>query len=578
MKIKHVSITACLYVLLLLAIPLTNDAAILPVTLGADTTIQEMINTAEEGDTVLVAQGTYTGEGNRDLDFYGKNIVLLSADGPEYTIIDCEYSGRGFYLSSGESMYAVISGFTIRNSIYADKGGCVYIKNSSPSIENCFIIDGTSQSGGAGIRLVSSSSIINNCYILNCDSFGGAVSSRYSFNVFTNCRIQGNECDVRGAGMDLYYTTAIISDCIITENIVDSNGGDAQGGGIYSYESDIIVERCEISNNKCEGGWIAWIEGGGIYCEGGTVNISDCQISDNYVVDGPGGGAYFYSTNMAIISGCEISRNTATVHSGGGMVLGRSNGRFHITDCIFTSNHAWYSGGALFLGNTMEGQVSGCTFFKNRSHEPGGGIYNSEGNIQYENLIVRDNTPDQIFVDEGDPVVTWSNIEGGWPGEGNIDEDPLFVASEYGDYRLLWGSPCIDSGNPDSLDLDGTRSDMGVHPFDQSKELIIYLSPETGEIEPGETGSVKYTVCNAHPVEKNFGSAAVVRFPDGAPWPGNPLEDPFYTSIAPSSNLTREFEYRVPYGWLPGTYSLAAGVGYRGRIFDLDHFEFTVEE
>lgn len=50
--------------------------------------------------------------------------------------------------------------------------------------------------------------------------------------------------------------------------------------------------------------------------------------------------------------------------------------------------------------------------------------------------------------------------------------------------------------------------------------------------------------------------AAGLRLPGGAPWPGNPLEDPFYTSIAPMSNLIREFNYHVPPAWLPGTYSL----------------------
>jgi len=246
--------------------------------------------------------------------------------------------------------------------------------------------------------------------------------------------------------------------------------------------------------------------------------------------------------------------------------------------CLFAGNYAASGGGGIEISSVSQASIHGCTFILNRTSEQGGGILNYSEYTDYQNLVLRSNVPDQISIGAGDPQIVWSNIEGGWPGEGNIDEDPLFVAPEYGDYRLLWGSPCIDSGIPDSLDLDGTRSDMGAYSFDQSKELIIYLSPETNEIAPGETGCVKYTICNSKPKEKNFGIASGVRRPDGSPWPGNPLEDPFYTSIAPSSNLTREFEYRVPYSWIPGTYSLAAGVGYNGKIYDLDHFEFTVTE
>jgi len=377
----------------------------------------------------------------------------------------------------------------------------------------------------------------------------------------------------RGAGLYLYRTIVTVHDCVIADNIIDAWSGDAQGGGIYSYKSDIMVERCEITNNRCEGGSIASVEGGGIYCEERTAIISECLISDNSAEKG--GGIFVDGNDYTCIASCDIRDNWTTRYYGGGMRLGYSSDVL-ITDCLVSGNYAVTQGGGLIVYYLGQLEIKGCTFIMNVAGEYGGGIRSENpdyGNC--ENIIVRNNIPDQIV---GAPDIAWSNIENGWPGEGNIDEDPLFVAPEYGDYRLLWGSPCIDSGNPDSLDLDGTRSDMGAFSFDQSKELIVYLSPETGEIVPGETGQVKYTVCNSFPSEKSFGTAAGVRLPDGSLWPGNPLEEPFYTSIAPLSNLVSEFEYRVPMGWVPGTYSLATGVGYRGRVFDLDHFEFKVVE
>ena len=66
--------------------------------------------------------------------------------------------------------------------------------------------------------------------------------------------------------------------------------------------------------------------------------------------------------------------------------------------------------------------------------------------------------------------ITFSCIQNGWPGEGNITADPLFVDPAKGDYRLSEQSPCIDAGDPKSpLDPDGTRADMGAFYYHQEQ-------------------------------------------------------------------------------------------------------------
>ena len=108
---------------------------------GDYTTIQDGITASVAGDTVLLAAGTYTGVGNRDIDFLGKAITVTSESGPDVTIIDCETLGRGFYFHNGESEDAFVSGFTITNGRVRDQGGGIYCINSSPTIIDCIIIN-----------------------------------------------------------------------------------------------------------------------------------------------------------------------------------------------------------------------------------------------------------------------------------------------------------------------------------------------------------------------------------------------------------------------------------------------------
>jgi hypothetical protein len=112
-------------------------------------TIQAAINDCNNGDVVIVEPNTYTGAGNRDIDFLGKAITVRSSDPNDAnvvaaTVIDCEGSGRGFYFHSGEERKSVVSGLTIkRGRVWGEpaRGGAIYCSGSSPTIEKCVISD-----------------------------------------------------------------------------------------------------------------------------------------------------------------------------------------------------------------------------------------------------------------------------------------------------------------------------------------------------------------------------------------------------------------------------------------------------
>jgi hypothetical protein len=150
-------------------------------------TIQDGINAAVNGDTVLVADGTHSGIGNRGIQLLGKAIVVTSENGPHNCIIDCESVDRGFYMRGGETANTIINGFTIvgGNSAY---GGAVRCRNSSPTFSDC-IFDGnmSPNSYGGGFFISNCSPQIINCtFYMNNSRYGGTIYATNSDFVLKN--------------------------------------------------------------------------------------------------------------------------------------------------------------------------------------------------------------------------------------------------------------------------------------------------------------------------------------------------------------------------------------------------------
>jgi len=238
--------------------------------------IQAGIDAAILGDTVIVADGIYTGPGNRDIDFHGKAITLRSENGPQNCIIDCNGSStdrhRGFNFHNGEVRNSIVDGLTIING-YAplpkNVGGGIQCSRSSPTIKNCIIRGNTAGDGkwgqGGGIYCIGGSPMISNCIITGNSAprgQGGGISLWCSSAFIVNCIINNNW---RG-GIDSFCSdgkVTTIENCLISHNL---------GRGIVSDGSNSTIRHCTIVGNSSYG----------IECEEGSRStVTNCIIWDN---------------------------------------------------------------------------------------------------------------------------------------------------------------------------------------------------------------------------------------------------------------------------------------------------------
>lgn len=258
---------------LVLCLPSLARAATLNVPSSAYPTIQSAVNAASNGDTVLLADGTYTGDGNRDIDFGGKNLTVTSQHGATSTIINCggyastDGSGnhRGFYLHSGETS-AVISRLTVRNGYEGSVaqgvfgglgGGVAVVYGSSGTLTDCMVTTSKAFNDGSGV-FNSGTVTLSRCTLTgNSASFtrsvgGGAGFSNTGTAVMTNCTVSGNFSD---GGSIENANDLTMTNCVVTDNI-----GQTTGGGIYNAGKLLTMTNCTVSGNISQEG-----RGGGIY-------------------------------------------------------------------------------------------------------------------------------------------------------------------------------------------------------------------------------------------------------------------------------------------------------------------------
>ena len=181
--------------------------------------------------------------------------------------------------------------------------------------------------------------------------------------------------------------------------------------------------------------------GGGIYMSESSPVLTNLSVIDN-TADDDGGGMFLLNSNPTMTN-MRISGNMANDHSGG-MFLWNSNPT--MTDVTISGNTAIDDGGGMYQLDS-EPTMTNVTISDNTADDDGGGMYLNTSSPILINSIIWNNEPVSIHVNGNEsPDISYSDIEGDWQGEGNIDVDPLFCNPDSGDYNLTENSPCIGTG------------------------------------------------------------------------------------------------------------------------------------
>lgn len=449
-------------------------------------TIQEAIDSANNGDVVIIEDGTYTGAGNCDIQFNGKAITVKSENGAESCIIDCEGSENephsGFIFNNGEGRLSILEGVTIKNA-YAPMrrivnwdtraGGGIFCERSSPTIRSCIIRENTA----------------DYCTFINYAGGAGIYCYKGSSPRIIACVIEENTTYSGGSGIMCVKTSnAIIEKCVIRNNNAVSDFAAA----VDCSASSPAITECEITNNSSSG------------IVGTNGAITDCLIMNN--LSGYYGGGLYVCKGP--VRNCIISENTAPKNGGASY---KCTGPF--VNCIISNNHTGGYGGAICLPGAGDYgypcDLTNCTLIGNTAYR-GNAIYLSSVNppvphdLVIQNSILR-NGHNQIWNNNQSNVnITYSNIEGGYSGEGNISLDPMLGLDGH---HLLIGSPCIDAGDPNYVagpnetDLDGNPRvadgdgdgnsvvDMGAYEYSMPPmtEVAMQFTPQA--LNPDSQGN-----------------------------------------------------------------------------------------
>jgi predicted outer membrane repeat protein len=362
-------------------------------------TIQRGIDLAADLDTVLVASGTYTGPGNREIDFLGKAITVRSAAGdPELCIIDCAASDpyTGFYFHTAEDSSSVLDGFTIQNGVATHQegnldrlvgGGIFCDGGTAPLLQNLILRGNDAGFAGAGLAVFMSAATIRDCRIIENHNGGAFVSD---WALFERCEIADNT----GQSLYLRLSNAKLIDCTITgDEFYVYGGGDIEVRGCAiaapmhgHHGTSIAFHECSLSGEllyffeagiQFHGCTLIGSMDGALLVDDSWLTMTDCLLAGNRAANGAAIRLVGHSSGHFLR--CRFADNAAT-GSGGALHTNSADG-LELVDCEFLGNSAagGVGGGAIALASMASStafSATGCSFAGNSAlgGSPGGAI------------------------------------------------------------------------------------------------------------------------------------------------------------------------------------------------------------
>jgi hypothetical protein len=341
-------------------------------------------------------------------------------------------------------------------------------------------------SGGPAVTTIDATGLVSS--VVTCNSGEGANTILQGFT------ITGGK-SIKGGGMLNDNSSPTVTNCIFSMNTATNIGG-----GMSNYGgSNPTVTNCNFIDNTA--GY-----GGGMDNTGSSPTVTNCNFIGNTGYTGGGMLNEFYSDS--IVTNCTFMSNGSNGRGAGMMNFYHSSPT--VTNCKFSKNSTIYTGGGMSNEGNCNSIVTNCTFSENTAigyqDTPGngGGMHNEEAsNPTVTNCILWGDTPNEIADTlSAAPIVTYSDVQGGYSGTGNINLDPMFTDALNGDYRLLSGSPCIDVGNNAAVP-SGVTTDLDGHP------RIVNNTVDMGAYEiPAKTAGIKGTVVGVDSAGKVSGPLA----------------------------------------------------------------------
>lgn len=389
-------------------------------------TVQAALVAAAGGDTVLLADGVFTGMGNRDLSLLGKAITLASQSGSaDACFIDCQGSAvaphRGISAVSGEGGGSIVRGVTIRNGYDPTGGGGLLCNGAGPTIVDCVFRECFGDLGGAvACRGTAGPSFTRCRFEADSAGIGGAIAAGDAATpTFEACVFSGNRAGIEAGGISLQGSaSATIRDCLFADNV-----GTARAGGLLADDYSIAdVSRSTFVANISPG-----VPGG----------------------QGGGGGAYCCSFALGYFRNCTFQENSAIQ---GAQLCCGCHGIATLENCILSFGH---HGAGVFCWSTGEAHLSCSNVYGNAAGDWFGYIasqYGVAGNIS-EDPVYCDAATRDLTLYAGSPCLHGHHPTGddcgsmgawglGCPSEGAPADPPSAAGWQL---AIAGANPCAGS-------------------------------------------------------------------------------------------------------------------------------------